>query len=90
MQNDIVKILSILQRQKKPEGIRINLENLSSPTGNSKKPHLSQPETFFLKKNRKIGEKIRNFSKLFLKNVSGKSHGAKNLEQSFMLASVSF
>ena len=36
MNNDIVEISSILQRQKIPEGIRINFENLSSPTGNSK------------------------------------------------------
>ena len=46
---DIVNISSILQRQKIPEGIRINLENHSSPTAKSKKPHLSQPKTFIKK-----------------------------------------
>ena len=32
---------------KNPDGIPINLENNSSPTGNNRKPHLSQPETLF-------------------------------------------
>ena len=54
----MVKISSILQRQKIPEGIRINLENHSSPTGNRKKP-ISQPETF------KKTQKIRKNSKFF-------------------------
>ena len=36
---------SILQRQKIPEGIRVSLENHSSPTENSKKPILSQRKT---------------------------------------------
>ena len=59
-----VKISAILQRRKIPEGIRINLENHSSPSGNSKKNHLSQPETFE-KKNRKIREKISKFFENF-------------------------
>ena len=57
-----VKISSILQRQKIPEGIRINLESRSSPTGNSKKP-ISQPETI-KKKKRKIRKKIEIFRKI--------------------------
>ena len=78
-----VKISSILQRQKIPEGIRIYLENHSSSTGNSKKTHLSQPKTF--KKKQKIEKKII-FRKNFQLKVSGKSHSAENLEQFFMLA----
>ena len=54
------------------------------PQVETEKKHLSQPETFF--KKRKNREKIRNFSKNFLKKVSGKSHSAENLEQSFTLA----
>ena len=61
MQKDtIVKISSILQRQKIPEGIRIRLENHFFPTENSKKPILLNGKP--LKK-----QKIENF---FLKNFS--------------------
>ena len=37
-------------------------------------------------KTRKIREKISKVFENFLKKVSGKSHSAENLEQSFMLA----
>ena len=48
------------------------------------KNHLSQPETFLKKQENK--EKNSKFFEIFLKKVSGKSHSAENLEQSFMLA----
>ena len=56
-----VKISSILQRQKIPERIRINLEN---PNWKQQKTHLSQPETF--KKKQKDKEKnFEIFRKIF-------------------------
>ena len=63
------------QRQKIPERIRISLKNHSSPTENSKKNHLSQRKTFKKQKLRK------KFFENFLM-VSGKSHSAKNPEES--------
>ena len=54
------------------------------PNWKQQKTHLSQTETF--KKKQKNKGKNRIFRKKFLKKVSGKSHSAENLEQSFMLA----
>ena len=66
---------------KNPEGIPINLENNSSPTGNIRKPIFLNRKPL---KKQKIEENF--FSKIFLMKVSGKSHSAENLEQCFMLA----
>ena len=86
MQKDIiVKISSILQHQKIPERIRIRLENHFFPTGNSKKFIFPNRKPF---KNRKIEQKIRNFSKIFLMKVSGKPHSAENPNEAFMLAKL--
>ena len=51
------------------------------PNWKQQKTHLSQR-----KKKQKIEKKIRNFPKLFLTKVSGKSHSAENVEESFTLA----
>ena len=72
-----------IQRQKIPERIHISLENHSSPTENSKKPIFFNEKP--LKKNRKLRKNFLKFSKIFL-IVSGKSHSAKNLEESLTLA----
>ena len=53
--DNIVKISSILQRQKIPEGIRIRLENNFSSTGNSKNPY-SRPKTCQNKNGKKFSE----------------------------------
>ena len=80
MQKDtIVKILSILQRQKITEGILVRLDNYYSPNWKQQKTHLSQPKTSQKLKNRK-------FFETFLMTVSGKPQSAENPKESSMLA----
>ena len=75
-----VKISSIIQRQKIPEGICMTRKLFFSQLETAK-TYPSQPKTF-----QKLREKIEIFSKIFSMKVSGKSHSAENPTKSFMLA----
>ena len=74
MQKDvIIKISSILQCQKIPEGIRIRLENHLFPNWKQQKSHLGQPKTSQKTKNRVSCKSHAD--------VSGKSRSAENLKE---------
>ena len=69
-QDTIVKMSSILQCQRIPEGARIRLEKHFLPTGNSKKPNL-------------LSRKLLKIETL-KKNASEESHSAENHMDSYL------
>ena len=82
LQNDtIFQTLSILQRQKTREGIRLGLVKHFLPTWKKKKNIFHNREPF----KKRIEFCFEFFRKTFLMKVSGKSNSAENPEESFML-----